>query len=84
MLGAEFAGVVVTAPPGCPHKPGDRVFGHCQGAYGERVVAKAEHVLPLPDVLSFDEGAGASCLYHVSRGCWWRLDTGSITEGDGV
>ena len=60
MLGAEFAGTVAAAPPGSPYKRGDRVLGSAQGAYGERVVAKPVDVLPLPDTLSFDQGAGAS------------------------
>ncbi|KAH9055015.1 alcohol dehydrogenase [Lactarius vividus] len=66
VLGAEFAGTVATAPPGSPYKPGDRVFGCCQGAYGERVVAKPVDVLPLPDTLSFDQGAGLFITYPTS------------------
>lgn len=60
MLGAEFAGTVAAAPPGSPYKPGDRVFGSAQGTYGERVIASPVDVLPLPDTLSFDQGAGTS------------------------
>ncbi|KAH9033211.1 alcohol dehydrogenase [Lactarius deliciosus] len=66
VLGAEFAGTVATAPPGGPYKPGDRVFGCCQGAFGERVVAKPVDVLPLPDTLSFDQGAGLFVTYPTS------------------
>jgi NADPH:quinone reductase-like Zn-dependent oxidoreductase len=66
VLGAEFAGTVVTAPPGSTYKPGDRVFGYTQGAYGERAVAESAHVLPLPDVLSFDQGAGLCITYPTS------------------
>ncbi|KAH8991185.1 NAD-P-binding protein [Lactarius akahatsu] len=66
VLGAEFAGTVATAPPGSPYKPGDRVFGCCQGAFGERVVAKPVDVLPLPDTLSFDQGAGLFVTYPTS------------------
>lgn len=58
MLGVEFAGTVAAAPPGSPYKPGDRVFGAAQGSYGERVIAKPDSVVPLPDALSFDQGAG--------------------------
>jgi NADPH:quinone reductase-like Zn-dependent oxidoreductase len=58
VLGAEFAGTVAAAPPGSPYKAGDRVFGSAQGAYGERVIANPVDVLPLPDALSFDQGAG--------------------------
>ena len=58
VLGAEFAGTVAAAPPGSPYKLGDRVFGSAQGAYGECVLANPVDVLPLPDTLSFDQGAG--------------------------
>lgn len=34
------------------------MFGSAQGSLAERVVAKPELVLPLPDTLSFDQGAG--------------------------
>jgi len=58
ILGTEFAGTVAAAPPGSPFKRGDRVFGSAQGSLAERVVAKSDLVLPLPDTLSFDQGAG--------------------------
>jgi len=58
VLGAEFAGTVAAAPQGCPYKPGDRVFGVAQGAFGERIAVKPHQVQPLPDALSFEQGAG--------------------------
>ncbi|KAI0306202.1 chaperonin 10-like protein [Multifurca ochricompacta] len=61
-----LAGTVVTAPPGSPYKPGDRVFGSSQGGHAERVVANPIDVLPLPDTLSFDEGAGLFITYPTS------------------
>jgi NADPH:quinone reductase-like Zn-dependent oxidoreductase len=67
VLGAEFAGTVAAAPPGSPYKPGDRVFGSAQGAYGDRVIANPVDVLPLPDALSFDQGAGMSQRVQVSN-----------------
>jgi len=66
VLGAEFAGIVAAAPPESTYGPGDRVFGYCQGAYGERVVVKPAQVLPLPDNLSFDQGAGLYITYPTS------------------
>jgi len=66
VLGAEFAGTIAAAPPGSPYKPGDRVFGSAQGAYGERVIASPVDVLPLPDTLSFDQGAGLFLTYPTS------------------
>jgi len=58
ILGTEFAGTVAAAPAGSPFKRGDRVFGSAQGSLAERVVVKSDLVLPLPDTLSFDQGAG--------------------------
>src|SRR5712672_3179833 len=57
VLGSEFAGTIVAVPQESSYKPGDRVFGVAQGAYGERIVAKPHQVQPLPDALSFDQGA---------------------------
>lgn len=75
VLGAEFAGTVAAAPSGSPYKPGDRVFGAAQGAFGERVAAEPDYVLPLPDVLSFDQGAG-TCKEKRSRGFQQILNEG--------
>ncbi|KAH9981893.1 NAD-P-binding protein [Russula compacta] len=66
ILGTEFAGTVAAAPAGSPFKPGDRVFGSAQGSLAERVLAKPELVLPLPDALSFDQGAGLYVTYPTS------------------
>lgn len=57
---------MAAAPPGSPFKPGDRVFGSAQGSLAERVLAKPELVLPLPDALSFDQGAGAFFFFFFS------------------
>ncbi|KAI0267827.1 NAD-P-binding protein [Gloeopeniophorella convolvens] len=66
VLGAEFAGTVVSAPSGSAYKRGDRVFGSAQGTFGERVVTKEAAVLPLPDNLTFDQGAGLFVTYPTS------------------
>jgi NADPH:quinone reductase len=57
-LGSEVAGVVRAAPEGAAVRPGDRVAAFPMiGAFAEAVVAHAEHVLPLPDEVSFAAGA---------------------------
>jgi NADPH:quinone reductase len=57
-LGSEVAGVVREAPEGSPLRPGDRVAAFPMvGGFAEAVVAHAEHVLPLPDAVSFAAGA---------------------------
>ncbi|KAE9411464.1 NAD(P)-binding protein [Gymnopus androsaceus JB14] len=69
VLGAEFAGRIAKdspIPPGCSFKPGDRVFGAGQGAYADKMVVKVESLLPLPDELSYDQGAGLYVTWPTS------------------
>ncbi|WP_127109265.1 quinone oxidoreductase family protein [Pararhodobacter zhoushanensis] len=59
-LGMEAAGVVEAVGEGVTHlKPGDRAAYACQppGAYTEARVMPAAQVCPLPDGISFEEGA---------------------------
>jgi NADPH2:quinone reductase len=63
-LGSEVAGTVREAPDGSPHAPGDRVVAFTSnGAFAEAVAADADHVLPLPDNVSFEAGAGLPMNY---------------------
>jgi len=63
-LGAEAAGTVREAPAGSPFAPGDRVAAFTsQGAFAEVVAVDADHVLPLPDNVGFDAGAGLPMNY---------------------
>ena len=59
-LGMEAAGIVEAVGEGVTHlKPGDRAAyaAHPPGAYCEARVMPAAQVCPLPDGISFDEGA---------------------------
>jgi len=57
-LGSELAGVVREAPEGAAVRAGDRVAGFSAiGAFAEVVAVNPEHVLPLPDEVSFTAGA---------------------------
>jgi len=59
-LGMEAAGVVVAVGDGVTHlKPGDRAAyaANPAGAYSEERVMPAAQVCPLPDAISFEEGA---------------------------
>ncbi|VDB90869.1 unnamed protein product [Peniophora sp. CBMAI 1063] len=70
VLGSEFAGTVsrdAILPPGCPFAPGARVFGSAQGAFGERVAAKVENLLPMPDNLSYEQASGLFVTYPTSH-----------------
>lgn len=59
-LGMEASGVIEAVGPGVTHlKPGDRAAyaANPPGAYTEARVMPAAQVCPLPDGISFDEGA---------------------------
>jgi NADPH2:quinone reductase len=63
-LGSEIAGTVREAPAGSPFAPGDRVVAFTsQGAFAEVAAVDADHVLPLPDNVAFDAGAGLPMNY---------------------
>ena len=58
VMGMESAGVVeAVAPDVTAFRPGDRVFGRARGSHAELVVFDADHLMPLPDRLTFEEGA---------------------------
>jgi NADPH:quinone reductase-like Zn-dependent oxidoreductase len=58
VLGMECAGTVAEPGPGVSgFEPGQRVFGRARGAHADFVLADAVHLLPLPERLSFEEGA---------------------------
>ncbi|TBN48335.1 SDR family NAD(P)-dependent oxidoreductase [Hansschlegelia quercus] len=57
-LGIECAGVVSAVGPGVTrYKEGDRVVAFASGAFASRVVTSEIAVAPLPDSISFEEGA---------------------------
>ncbi|KAI0829943.1 alcohol dehydrogenase [Trametes gibbosa] len=69
VLGSEFAGKIAQdspIPEGCPFRPGDRVFGGGQGAYGEKVAAAWQNLVALPDNMSYDQGAGLYVTWPTS------------------
>ena len=67
-LGSEVAGVVRVAPDGSPLRAGDRVAAFTStGAFAEVVAAAADHVLPLPDNVGFDAGAGLPMNYLTAQ-----------------
>ena len=63
-LGSEVAGTVREAPDGSPLAPGDRVVAFTStGAFAEVAASTPTHVLPLPDNVSFEAGAGLPMNY---------------------
>ena len=58
VMGMEAAGVVAALGEGVSgFEPGQRVFGRARGAHAEYVLFDACHLMPLPERLSFEEGA---------------------------
>lgn len=61
-LGTEFAGRISDdspIPTGCNLQRGQRVFGAQLGSFADKVAVGLEQLLPLPDNLSYDQGAGS-------------------------
>ena len=63
--GSELAGVVKAIGPGVANvKPGDRVIAFTTfGAFAEEVKTEAARLLPLPEGMSFEEGASFILTY---------------------
>jgi acyl transferase domain-containing protein/SAM-dependent methyltransferase len=69
-LGGECAGVVARVGPGVTHvKPGDRVMAIGGGSFASHVVTRASLVQPLPETMSFDEGATFPIAYLTAYFC---------------
>ncbi|KAJ7901865.1 NAD(P)-binding protein [Mycena olivaceomarginata] len=69
VLGSEFTGRVshgFPIPADCQLKPGDRVFGVASGAYADKVAVSVNSVLPFPDSLTFEQGAGLFVTWPTS------------------
>lgn len=62
-LGMEAAGEVVAAPAGSGFAPGDRVATLALGAHAELLDAPPAMTFPLPDELSYAEGAALPLNY---------------------
>ncbi|GAB92648.1 putative oxidoreductase [Gordonia rhizosphera NBRC 16068] len=65
--GTEVAGVVREAPEGSTVKVGDKVLvASIVGGFAEQVVAAPEQLLPLPEGLTFDQGAAMGINYQTA------------------
>ena len=59
VMGMEGAGIITAVGAGVgDFKVGDRVFGRARGCHAEQATFDVEHLMHLPDNLSFVEGAG--------------------------
>ncbi|KAF6804105.1 NAD-binding rossmann-fold containing protein [Colletotrichum sojae] len=67
VLGLEFSGVVLSAPPDSGFRPGDRVFGAHTGSYSEVISLPASAALHrIPETWTFAEAAGIAATLPVS------------------
>ncbi len=81
-VGVDFAGVVLE-PGSSDFVPGQRVAGVSGwGNAAERVASPKAWTFPLPDALSFDEGAALPMNYLTAQ--FALKDRGGITAGDTV
>jgi NADPH:quinone reductase-like Zn-dependent oxidoreductase len=84
VVGYEVAGTVAAIGPGVEGiAPGDRVMAGTRfGGYAEQVLAKASDVIPLPDRLSFEQGAALPVNYATAWAGLVRY--GSLQPGERV
>ncbi len=81
-LGWEAAGDVVKAPAGSRFNPGDRVMTMSFGAHAERVGAAPEATFPLPDALTYEQGAALPLNYLTAVAALQRR--GRLQPGESV
>ena len=80
VMGMEGAGVVREVADDVEgFAPGDRVFGRARGCHAEQVVFDAEHLMHLPDSLSFVEGAAIPVGWLTA---WHAIHTVAATGHD--
>lgn len=84
VVGYEVAGEVAAVGPGVQaFSPGDRVVGGTRfGGYAEQVVVNASDAVPLPDGLSFEQGAAIPVNYATAWAALVRY--GSLRSGERV
>ncbi|KAH8594736.1 zeta-crystallin [Bisporella sp. PMI_857] len=68
VLGLEFAGTVIEAPPNTIFSPGDRVFGGALGGYAEFISVQATALQHIPAQWDFVSAAGLGATAPVSYG----------------
>lgn len=82
--GTDAAGFVEAAGPGAPFKPGERVYvyGAVGGVYAEKAVVEASRAFPLPDALSFEQGAAIGVPYATAHRALFQ--SGGARRGETV
>lgn len=84
ILGLEVAGEIVDSGDAVHQwQPGDKVFGLVPGgAYAEYVKVKANHLMPLPENLSFEQGAAIAEVFLTAYQSLFTL--GQLKSGESV
>lgn len=82
--GTDAAGVVEAVTPGSPFKTGDRVYtyGALNGVYADKAVVEFTRVFPLPDNLSFEQGAAIGVPYATAHRALFQ--SGGARRGETV
>lgn len=81
--GSEVAGEVVSAPADSAFSAGDRVAGFpIFGGYAELVAIDPSLVFPLPDALSFEQGAALPMNYLTAY--FALIERGNLQPGESV
>lgn len=82
--GTDAAGFVEAAGAGAPFKPGERVYiyGAVGGTYAEKAVVEASRAFPLPDRLSFEQGAAIGVPYATAHRALFQ--SGGARRGETV
>jgi NADPH2:quinone reductase len=81
--GSEIAGEVVSAPEGSGLAPGDRVAALCLlGGFAEEAVAPVSETFPLPDAISFEQGAALILNYGTAY--FALVERGQLQAGESV
>ncbi|MFI0395220.1 NADPH:quinone oxidoreductase family protein [Paracoccus jiaweipingae] len=78
--GIEGAGIVEAAGPGCQLTPGTRVSVWSRGTLAQQAVFAQDHCIPMPDSMSFADGAGFQVAYGTSHMALTRR--GGLRAGD--
>ncbi|MGZ5414529.1 MAG: NADPH:quinone oxidoreductase family protein [Aeromicrobium sp.] len=81
--GSEVAGDVIAAGESTGFKPGDRVIGFTLlGGFAEKAVVQADMVYPLPDNVSYEQGAAVPLNYLTAY--FALVERGRLAEGESV
>jgi NADPH2:quinone reductase len=81
--GAEIAGEVISAPDGSGFAAGDRVAALCLlGGFAEEAVAPVDLTFPLPDAISYEQGA--SLIFNYGTAYFALVERGHLQPGEAV